>query len=409
MKEFFNVISIEAVRDLARGFSPVGEEEVEVFHACRRVLFRDLTSQDNVPDFARSTMDGYAVCASSTFGASDGIPAMLEVVGQVEMGQTPDFSIAPGQAALMPTGGMMPQGADAVVMVEHTEKMDARTIEVYRSVAPLANMLSVGDDVEKGSVILKKGTRIRPQDQAVAAGAGCHNLPMFRSPKVGILSTGDEVVPADSQPGPGQIRDMNTHALAGMCQEAGAVPLSYGVVGDDRDTLASTLGKALKECDTVLVSGGSSVGARDHTIEVIEQFSDAEILVHGVSISPGKPTILARVGEKAVWGLPGHVVSAMIVFNAMVDPFLRRLGGASEDGSRIVVRARLTRNVPSVMGRADYVRVRLLEKDGQWLAEPIFGKSGVVRTMVEADGLIRVGVNDEGLDPETMVQVTLFE
>lgn len=408
MKEFFNVVSIKTVLDLAGSFPRVGTKTVDVFQACTRVLARDLTSQDNVPEFARSTMDGYAVCASSTFGASSAVPAMLDVTGCVEMGQAPDFKINPGQAALIPTGGMLPDNADSVVMVEHTEAVDARTIEVYKSVAPLAHVISAGDDVKKGDIILKKGTRLRPQDLAVAAAAGMTALPVFARPIIGIISTGNEVVPANTTPGIGQIRDMNTHALGGMCVRAGAAPISFGIVGDDPDALFSACKKALEKCDMLLVSGGSSVGTRDHTIEVIEKFPDSKILVHGVSISPGKPTILARANKKAVWGLPGHVVSAMVVFHAMVGRFIKHVGGCDNNEKNMLTPARLTRNIPSVLGRTDFVRVRLVEKNGEWLAEPIFGKSGVIRTMVEADGLIKVGINEEGLDAGTLVSVDLF-
>ena len=307
MKEFFQVVSIQTVLDMAGNFPLTGTEELEVFKACGRILARDIVSRDNVPEFARSTMDGYAVSASSTFGASESIPAMLEVAGRVEMGTAPEFSVGPGQAALMPTGGMLPQGTDAVVMVEHTEILDDKTIEVYKSVAPLGHVLDVGDDVRKGEILLKKGTRLRPQDLAAAASVGESVLPVYKKPVVGIVSTGDEVVAADRQPGPGQIRDMNTYALGGLCHQAGAESRSYGIVGDDPVALRQACEKALAECDMLLVSGGSSVGARDHTIEVIEGFDKAGVLVHGVSISPGKPTILAKVGDKQVWGLPGHV------------------------------------------------------------------------------------------------------
>ncbi|ACL06374.1 molybdenum cofactor synthesis domain protein [Desulfatibacillum aliphaticivorans] len=409
MREFFQVISIRKVLDMAGRFPLAGTEEVEVFQACGRILAKDVVSKDNVPAFARSTMDGYAVSASSTFGASEGIPAMLEVAGRVEMGTTPEFSVGPGQAALMPTGGMLPEGTDAVVMVEHTEILDDKTIEVYKSVAPLGNVLDVGDDVKKDEVVLKKGVRLRPQDLAVAASVGEPILSVYKKPIVGIVSTGDEVVSADQEPGPGQIRDMNTYALGGLCHQAGAEYRSYGIVGDDPQALRQACEKALNECDMLLVSGGSSVGARDHTIEVIEGFENSDILVHGVSISPGKPTILAKVGDKQVWGLPGHVTSAMVVFHAMVRPFIHHVAGYEGGDGVVSVPAKLARNVPSVQGRTDYVRIRLVEKDGELTAEPIFGKSGVIRTMVEADGFIQVDLNEEGLDPGTMVRVDLFE
>ena len=408
MKEFFNVISIDAVLELAGRFDRTEVETAPLDQGCGRVLARDLASPEDVPGFARSTMDGYAVAAASTFGASEGIPAMVDLAGRVEMGKEPDFDIGPNQAAVMPTGGMLPKSADSVVMVEHTEKLDDSTIEIYKSVAPLANVLEPGDDFKKSDVILQKGVRLRPQDLAVAAAAGIHELPVHARPVVEIISTGDEVVPADEKPGPGKIRDMNSHALTGLCIQSGAVPKTYGIIKDDRDALFSACEKALKECHMLLVSGGSSVGSRDHTVEIMEKMDDSEILVHGVSISPGKPTILAKIGSKAMWGLPGHVVSAMVVFHAMVDEFIGQISGCTDRGKNFPVKAVLARNVPSKQGRTDYIRVKINDSNGILTAHPIFGKSGVIRTMVEADGLIKVGINEEGLDAGAEVAVDLF-
>jgi len=409
MKEFFKVTPIEEVIALAATFGRVGEETVPIEDAWGRVLAEAVRCEENVPDFTRSTMDGYAVQAASTFGASEANPALLQIVGSVEMGVVPRFSVGPGEAAGMPTGGMLPEGAESVVMIEHTEALDPTTVEVYRSVAPLANVVQPGEDLKEGDVLLTPGTRLRPQDLALLAAMGRPTVKVHLRPRVGIISTGDEVAPVDGPLPPGKIRDMNTYALCGLCRQHGAVPVPFGIVGDDEGTLLTACEKAVESCDTVLVSGGSSVGTRDHTIEVLQRFPDSRVLVHGISISPGKPTILAGVGPKAVWGLPGHVVSAMVVFGAVVRPFLDHLAGCSgKSVDPFSVTARLTRNVPSVQGRVDFVRARVHEKEGALWADPLFGKSGLIRTMVRADGLIRVDINDEGIAQGAMVRVYPF-
>ncbi|MBC2711531.1 MAG: molybdopterin molybdotransferase MoeA [Desulfosarcina sp.] len=375
MKEFFNVETIERVLSHAPSFSPVDTETVPLAECLGRVLAEEVYSDVDIPDFNRSTMDGFAVKASSTFGASEANPAYLNVQGQINMGVRPDFSIGHGEVARIATGGMLPDGADSVIMVEHTDTLDDTTIEAYRSVAP------------------------------GLAACGKTEITVFRRPMVGIISTGDEVVPVDQVPGEGQIRDINTQALSGQVLEAGGVPVVFGIVKDSRDDLMEKCRRALELTDMVMISGGSSVGARDFTVEVLDALPDTEILVHGISISPGKPTILARSGGKAFWGLPGHAVSAMVVFAVVVRPFLDRLCGLSELSRQFPVQAVLSRNMASAQGRVDYVRVRLFKERGVTMAEPILGKSGLINTMVKADGLIAIGMNTEGLDQGATVQV----
>ena len=226
---------------------------------------------------------------------------------------------------------------------------------------------------------------------------------------IGILSTGDEVVPMEQTPGLGRIRDINTYTLSGLIRDCGAVPMPFGIVGDDYDSLFAACSTALQQTDMLLISGGSSVGVRDFTIEVLKALEQSEILVHGISISPGKPTILAKSKNKAIWGLPGHVVSAMVVFHAVVNPFVARISGLSPENRKTVpVPASLSRNLSSAQGRTDYVRVKLMKKEDGWWADPILGKSGLINTMVKADGLIAVGLNTEGLVKGALVDVTLL-
>ena len=409
MKEFFKVKTIEEVLEYRTQFAPMETEEVPLTDSMGRILAENIHSDIDLPDFPRSIMDGFAVRGESTFGASEGNPAYLVVKGSVAMGESSNLSVEPGEAVRISTGGMLPAGADSVVMVEHTEAIDDTTIEVYRSVAPGQNMVTVGEDIKKGEAILPAGQPIRPQETGLLAALGRQKVTVYKRPVVGIISTGDEIVPVSDIPGPGQIRDVNTYTLMGQVQEVGAVAVPFGIVHDDFDVLWAKCAQALEQCDLVLVSGGSSVGARDFTIDVISAMEESAVLFHGISISPGKPTILARIQHKQFWGLPGHVVSAMVVFSRIVKPFLEYISGM-EDGARKEIRltARLSRNVASAQGRVDFVRIRLFQENGVNWAEPILGKSGLISTMVKADGLIEIGMNTEGLDEGTEVEVILL-
>jgi molybdopterin molybdotransferase len=405
MKEFFKVETIEAVLAHAPSFALVDKETVALAESLGRVLAEDVYSDVDIPDFNRSTMDGFAVRAASTFGASEANPAYLSIRGQIPMGVKPDFAIGPGEAARISTGGMLPEGADSVIMVEHTDLLDDTTIEAYRSVAPGQNIIEKGEDIQCREPALATKTRIRPQEAGLLAACGRTEITVFKRPLVGIISTGDEVVPVNRVPGDGQIRDINTHTLSGQVLAAGGVPIVFGIVRDSRDDLMEKCRSALQITDMVMISGGSSVGARDFTVEVLDALPDTDILVHGISISPGKPTILARSGHKPFWGLPGHAVSAMVVFAVVVRPFLDRLCGLPAAARQFGVQAVLSRNIASAQGRVDYVRVRLSDRNGVVMAEPILGKSGLIHTMIKADGLIAIGMNTEGLDEGTVVAV----
>jgi len=406
MKEFFEVVSLDQALQHAPRFPLLATERVPFAAASGRVLAGDLLSEIELPGFRRSTMDGYAVRASSTFGASEAAPALLEVRGSVTMGTSTDLSVGPGQAARILTGGMLPRGADSVVMIEHTEALDETTIEVTRSVAPAQNVIEADEDLARGQTVLTRGTRLRPQEVGLLAALGQTEVEVYARPVVAILSTGDEVVPAEAAPGPGQIRDINSYTLGAMVEAAGGTALLLGIVPDDMQALSDACRDAIARADMVLVSGGSSVGARDLTLDVIAALPDSEVWIHGVAIKPGKPTILARVGAKPFWGLPGHVASAMVVFHVLVRPFLEHISGvAPQAGRTLPVRARLSRNVASVHGRLDFVRVRLEERDGEVWATPVLGKSGLIRTMVHADGYFAIDTNSEGLDRGVEVRV----
>jgi molybdopterin molybdotransferase len=409
MKEFFKVTDLKQVLAYASDLPRVEAEEISLEKAAGRVLADNIVSNVDLPDFVRSTMDGYAVKASSTFGSTEGNPGYLSIKGAVEMGESPAFSIASGEAAQISTGGMLPHGADSVVMIEHTEAIDNATIEVYKSVAPGQNVLEKGEDVRKGDTILACGRKLRSQETGLLAALGKETISVYRQPAIAVISTGDEIVPVNEIPEPGQIRDINTYTLASLVRAAGGVPVPLGIVRDNFNDLFETCTKASAQSDMVLISGGSSVGTRDFTIEVLSAMPEADILVHGISISPGKPTILARSRNLALWGLPGHAVSAMVVFEIVVRPFIEHIAGlAPEYKNSFNPHALLSRNLSSAQGRIDFVRVRLVEKEGVLWAEPILGKSGLINTMVKADGLIEIGINSEGLDKGTEVEVLLL-
>jgi len=407
---FFKVKTSEEVLSLVTRFSPVNEERVTLAKAFGRVLSKDVISPENLPGFPRATVDGYAVRARDSFGAGESVPAFLEIGGEVRMGEVPSITVGAGKAVRISTGGMLPQGADGVVMIEYCHLLDESTLEITRAVSPQENVIQPDDDFREGALVLGKGRRLRAQDVGVMAGLGVTELPVYRIPKVAIVSTGDEIVPIDEQPGPGQVRDINTYTLSAFCEHESVEPVFVGLCRDRFDDLLAMVKKGLEVADSVWVSGGSSVGMRDLTLKVLESMHDVELLVHGISISPGKPTIIARIGHRALFGLPGHVASAMVVAEIFLRPFLSSLSGEAEAGKERhnLVKARLGRNVESASGRDDFIRVRLTKEKGEWLAEPIFGKSGLISTLVEADGLLRVDRNTEGLYQGDMVDVMLL-
>ncbi len=411
MKEtFFKVVPPETVLCLVDRFDPVSKETITLVQAHNRVLAEDIVATGSLPGFARSAMDGYAVRAAATFGASEANPAYLETKGTVAMGESPDFALGPGEAAAIPTGGMMPEGTDSVVIIEHTRMVDDRLLEIFKPVAPGQNVMAADEDYKKGEIALNRGSRIRSQEAGLLAALGITNVTVFRKPKIGVISTGDEVVPADMDPSPARIRDVNTHTLSALVETAGGRAISYGIVNDHLEHLTEKTATALAECDMVVLSGGSSLGTRDYTLELIDKLPESELLVSGIAIRPGKPTILARVAGKPFWGLPGQVTSAMIVFSVIVRPFINRLAGRRSDNTVTdrTISALAGRNIPSAHGRVDYVRVRLAEEQGDIRAFPVFGKSGLLRSMVEADGLIAIGADTEGIDAGTPVTVLCF-
>jgi molybdopterin molybdotransferase len=444
MPQFFNVLPPDEARELLFRHltaAPLSPETIATEHALARVTAVPITAPHSLPQFRRSTMDGYAVRATDTYGASETLPAFLQVIAEVPMGQAANITLQTGQAALVHTGGMIPDTADAVVQVEHTQVISNQysvineqltvnsdesftihnsqftihnsqfpfEIEVFKAVAVGQNVLQVGEDVAMGAEILGAGWMLRPQDLGGLLALGITQVAVSRQPRVGILATGDEVVAPDQPTAPGQIRDINSYTVAGMVRQAGGIPVLGSIIPDDFSVLQTAATHLLADCDMLVLSAGSSVSVRDMTARVIDSLGEPGILLHGVATRPGKPTILGAVDGKPVLGLPGNPVSAMIQFEMFGIPAIYRLQGVREMPRRGLVWARLSQNIPSESGREDYVPARLEETADGLVATPLFGKSNLIYTLVNADGLIKVPLNKGGLVEGEWLEVQLFK
>ena len=384
---------------------------IDIKNALHRILSKEVIVPANLPGFNRSIMDGYAIKAEDSFGASDSLPSYLKMIGEIQMGCRPEFKIGLGETAKISTGGMLPEGANAVMMLEYTEQIDNTSIEVRKSVSPWENVVREDEDLKAGEIILKKGHKLRPQDIGALAGIGKANIEVYKKPKIAIISTGNEIIPIQNKPQIGQVRDINSYTLGTCVEEAQGIPIYKGIIGDENYLLERKIREAIDKdkVEVVIISGGSSVGSRDITLEVLDKLGKPGILVHGVSIKPGKPTIIAVTNNIPIFGLPGHPVSAMIIFDLFIRPLINWLQGSDYNyDSKKKIEATLISNVASDPGREEYIRVFLYKKEGKFYAKPILGKSGLISTMVQASGLIKIGLNIEGLENGSKVAVRLF-
>ena len=394
------------------GRNPVcGKEIVALEVALHRVLAEDVPAAEDIPPYPRSTMDGYAVRAEETFGSSESLPAYLGISGEVQMGEFPKEGPPPESCFKIATGGLLPPDTNAVVMFEHTVVIDAGMLEILKPVAAGDNVIQKGDDVKKGSVLLRKGHLFKPQDVGLLAGLGITTVAVHKKVRVGIFSTGDEVVPYDQEPAPGKIRDMNAVNLAALAVANGAVPQFYGIVRDEEEEFLSVAQKAISENDLVLFSGSSSVGSRDLGERVLEKLDQPGIILHGVAIKPGKPVIIAMVRETTVFGLPGHPVSAAVAFDLFVKPTIRYYSGQASSSlpETRMVEGVCMRNTNSAAGRSDFVQVEVRRQaSGIFEASPILGKSGALSTMVKADGFFIIEDSCQGVEMGDIVAVCLY-
>ena len=406
--DFFQVIQLEeAIERLQQKF-PQGNlatEQVPLLQAQQRYLGEDIIAAENVPDFNRSTVDGYAVRAADTFGAGEALPSLLQAAGQVRMGQPADMALQRGQAVAVPTGGMLPDGADSVVMVEYSEQFDADTIAVYKPVSPGENMVGRGDDLRQGQKILSRGTWLTAKHIAMLAACGVHTVAVYRPVRFAILSTGDEIIDIDQSQQLGLIRDINSYGLAGLISQWGGQVTYRTIIKDDYDALKQAMEGGLQQADILLTSGGSSVGERDYTYRLMQELCGDDVFIKGIAIKPGKPTIVGNAQRKPVIGLPGHPAAAMTIFQVLLGALLRHWGLQIPE-TRIP--ARLSTNLPSAPGKTTFQMVQLQQDVHGFVAIPVFGKSGMIHLLGHSDGYIVLEAHQEGLEQNQPVMVHML-
>ncbi len=403
----------KAIKNISQEMKNLTWKSVDFYSARGKVLAEDIISSTFLPPFTRSTVDGYAVIAEETYGATESVPTLLQNIGKIDMGKKSDRVLKKGETIEIYTGGALPKNADAVIMLEDVDKFDEETVAVNTSLAPGENVIWKGEDICPGDPVFYLGHRLRPQDIGALAGLGITRVKVYNAPKIGIISTGDELVPPEEEPGAGQIRDINSWALQASLENKHAESIFYGIVADEKAQFQAVVQKAVYQCDMVIISGGSSVGTRDLTAETLDRLGDPGVLFHGVSIKPGKPTIFAMLEGVPVFGLSGNPVSALVTFDLLVAPGIEILSGRTWEQLKKeqvpVTYARLTRNISSKGGREDYIRVKLYKNlDGVLMAEPVLGESGLIFTLTEADGLVCIPQNAEGIMAGEEVGVNLL-
>lgn len=410
MNEFLNLTPPGEALELLLAHLPVNPipEEVKTELALGRVTASPVLAPHPLPEFRRSTVDGYAVRAADTYGAGESLPAYLNLIGEVHMGQATDLVLGLAQCALIHTGGMLPEGADAVVMVENTQSSKADEIEILRAVAVGENVIKIGEDVKQDQEVIPTGRRLRAAEIGGLMALGFTQVKVVKRPKVGIISSGDEVVPPNQRPQPGQVRDINSYTLAAVVAQVGGEAVHFGIIPDTREAMLKAATRAHAECDVVVITAGSSVSVRDLTAEIIDELGDPGVLVHGVNIRPGKPTILGVCDGKPVIGLPGNPVSALVNVEMFVAPVVKSLLGEDLHRPKPIVFAKLLVNLASESGREEWIPVRLFFGEQGWQADPIFGKSNLIFTLAQADGLVRVQPDATGLSAGEIVEVVLF-
>ena len=393
----------EVLDIIEKEFHPLEDrtEYVPLGACCGRVLAEDIAAQEYVPDFDRSTVDGYALRARDSFGCSESIPAILPVAGEVKMGKAPGFELPKESCCAIPTGGQLPEGADCAVMLEYTEDYGDGTVGIFKAGAPGQNLICRGDDVYPGKTVLRKGSVLRPQDTGALAAMGITEVPVVKRVKVSLISTGDELVPPEARPGPGQVRDVNGPAVKALLESFGAEVKYLGIVKDNEPVLMEKVSTALEASDAVILSGGSSVGVKDAACRIISKLG--ELLLHGIAVKPGKPTIIGKAGDKAIVGLPGHPAAAFVITKLFVLPILSRLMDRRQE--EYTVPAVLSENVGANHGREEIVSVRLVKEENGLRAEPVRGKSGLISSLSSSDGYFIIPRDCEGMPRGAEVKV----
>ena len=411
MPEFLSLVTPdEALKKLFSEINPeIKQISMPTHQALGKVIAEDVISPHNLPEFRRSTVDGFAVLSKDTYGASESLPAYLKIINEVPMGDSPDFSISGQETALIHTGGMLPEGADAVVMVEDTQTLASRELEVFRAVAQGENVIEIGEDVKIGETVLTKGTRLRPSEIGGLMALGITEIKIASPPVFGILSSGDEVIPPDQNPKPGEVRDINSYTLGSLIEDLGGEVIHYGIIPDSRQVTVKAIKKAQQECDHLIVTAGSSASKRDLTAEIMNELGDPGVLVHGINIKPGKPTIFSVAGDQIMIGLPGNPVSALVIAIVLVAPIIEAYLGIYEPRPKPTIPAELSVNISSQAGREDWIPVKLSRtSQGSYLAEPVYGRSDLIFILARSDGLVKIPRSATGLEAGTLVNVHLI-
>jgi molybdopterin molybdotransferase len=407
MSEFLKLLPPEWAREIL--FKSLPEKDIPVLEisteeSLGNIVARDILAPHPLPNFPRSTVDGYAVCSPATYGASNNLPIYLKIIGEGEMGQKNNYILGHDQAVLIHTGGMIPTTADSVVMIEDTQKISGEEIELRKATAPGENILSIGEEINIGDTVVSSGTKIRSIEIGGLKALGINRILVRTKPRVGIISSGDEIVDSEVDLQIGQVRDVNTFLLSSLIDNWGGHPIKYGIVKDDLQKLTGVAKKAIKECELLIITAGSSVSTRDITSRVINLLGDPGVIVHGANIRPGKPTILAVCSGKAVIGLPGNPVSAYVTANLFVKPVIEFLLQVKRK-ERPTLKAQLALNVPSKAGREDWIPVYLNRVESELIATPLFIKSNFILSLIKADGLICIKANRTGLESGEIVDV----
>ncbi len=407
--ELLNTVTVqEAKNKIKEEFNEISlkTEKINILDAVGRHVSNSIVASIDVPGFNRSTVDGYAVISKDTFGASESIPSFLKYKGNIEMGAKAEVVLKPGECYYVPTGGMLPIGTDGVVMIEYTETL-GNEICIQKPTAPGQNILKKDEDLKNGEVIFKKGHKLRPQDIGMLAGIGIGNIDVYEKVKVSIVSTGDELVSPTEELKPGKIKDMNTYSLSAASVEDGCIVVERAIVKDDRDLLKAKIEECANNSHVVLVSGGSSMGNKDYTKDVINDIGYPGVFIHGISIKPGKPTIIGRINNTAVFGLPGQPVSALVIYKVFVSFLIKEIY-YNEKSLNQYVEGEISSNIPSAPGREHYVMVNIKEEKGKTIIEPVYGKSGMLSMMAKARGSVRIDTNAEGLVKGDVVKVSIL-
>ncbi len=383
-------------------------EIIPLEKAYNRITYEDIHAPEDLPGFKRSTVDGFAVRSQDTFGAKETMPAYLTIKNNISMGTAPDFSLGPGEAAGIGTGGMLPEGADAVIPIEHVNIVSPHLIEVLKPIGPGENVIFEDEDIKKGELIIPKGHRLKPQDIGGLAGLGFTQIKVVKKPVIAIILTGDEIIPHTEKATPGKVRDINSFTLVGLINELGGIPLKMGIVKDNYEEIKAIAEKAYELANIILIIGGTSAGIKDMTANIINELGKPGILFHGVSIKPGKPIIAGICNNKPVFGLPGHPVAVYLCFELFVKPVINKMLGLIDKIYKNKIKAKLTRSISSQAGRTDFIRVYLEEKDGEIWATPLLSKSGLIMSLIKANGILCIPEDLLGFEKNEIVEVEIL-